>query len=395
MCPGCPFAGVPYPEQLRRKQAALAAAFAAEPALAAVPIETIAGSPRSLGYRNQAKLVFRTRRRGGGEREVVLGVYRPGTHSVVPAERCPVHTPRLQPLLADLRSQVEALGIPIFDERTREGSLRYALARWSSFGRAVHLTLVAATPRPLHLDRLIAQLRKRHPDLAAAFLCVNPTPGNTLLSADVRRLFGPPALAERYGNVVLEGRPEAFVQANTPVAALLYATAVRWLAPTPEDTAADLYCGAGALALHLAGRVRHVLGIESTPAAVAAARGNAARLGATNAVFHAGDAAALERIARAESLPMPTLVVVNPPRRGLTAEARAAIARVAPRRLAYVSCDPETLARDLARLADDGYATRRVRAFDMLPQTPHVEALALAVRVTSESRDLPCEGDSR
>lgn len=371
------------------------AAFAAEPALAAVAIEPIVGSPRSLGYRNQAKLVFRTRRRGRSETEVLLGVYRPGTHSVVPAERCPVHAPRLQPLLADLRAQVEALGIPIFDERTREGALRYALARWSSFGRAVHLTLVSATPRPPELDRLVAHLRKRHPDLGAAFLCVNPTPGNTLLSDDVRRLFGPPVLAERYGDVVLESRPEAFLQANTPVAAQLYATAVRWLAPEAEDTAADLYCGAGAIALHLASRVRHVLGIESTPAAVAAARANATRLGAENAVFRAADAADLEAVARAESLPPPTLFVVNPPRKGLTAETRAAIARVAPRRLVYVSCDPTTLARDLGRLADEGYETRRVRAFDMLPQTPHVEALALAVRVTSETRDRPSGGGSR
>jgi 23S rRNA (uracil1939-C5)-methyltransferase len=395
VCPGCPFASVPYPEQLRRKQAAIEAAFAAEPALASVAIEPISGSPRSQGYRNQAKLVFRARRRGRERPEIVLGVYRPGTHSVVPAERCPVHAPRLQPLLADLRAQVEALEIPVFDERTREGALRYALARVSTFGRVVHLTLVSATPRPPHLDRLIAHLRKRHPDLAAAFLCVNPTPGNALLSPDVRRLFGPPVLAERYGDVILESRPEAFFQANTPVAAQLYATAVRWLGPTPGDIAADLYCGAGAIALHLAGRVAQVLGIESTSAAVEAARANAARLGAMNVRFRAGDAAQLEEIVRAESLAPPSLVVVNPPRRGLAAEARAAIARMAPRRIAYVSCDPGTLARDLGRLADEGYETRRARAFDMLPQTPHVEALALAVRVTSETRDLPSSGDSR
>ena len=382
-----------YAEQLRRKQAALATALDGEPALGAVQLEPISGSPRPFGYRNQAKLVFRSRRRRGSRRdEVVLGVYRPGTHSVVPAERCAVHVPALRPLLVDLREAVERLEIPIFDERTREGSLRYALARWSALTDRAHLTIVAATPHPPRLERLVAVLRNDHPKLGAAFLCVNPTPGNTLLSSDIRRLFGPPSLAERFGSIVIEARPDAFLQANTSVASHLYATAVRWLAPTPADTAVDLYCGAGALALHLAGRAGRVLGVESASAAVASAQANAKRLGRKTAAFVAGDAAAIEEILRGGDRASPSLIAVNPPRRGLSAALVDAIARIAPRRIAYVSCEPRTLARDLARLAERGYRTERLRAFDMLPQTPHVEALAL---LTSGSRDRPSAGDSR
>jgi 23S rRNA (uracil1939-C5)-methyltransferase len=392
-CVGCPYAGVPYPEQLRRKERALADALAGEPALAGHAAEPIFGSPRALGYRNQAKLVFRARRRRGSPRpEVVLGVYRPGTHSVVPAERCPVHVPALRPILAGLRSLDEELEIPIFDERTREGSLRYALARWSGLTRQVQLTIVSAAPRPPRLERLVASLRRAHRELGAAFLCVNPTPGNTILSPDVRRLFGPPALAERYGSVVLEARPDAFLQANTAVAASLYATAVKWLAPRREDTALDLYCGTGALALHLAARAGRVVGIESAPAAVASARANAARLRVPHAVFAAGDAAEVESIARQAGCTTPSLVAVNPPRRGLAAAVVDALARLAPRRIAYVSCDPRTLARDLALFAARGYRTERLRAFDMLPQTPHVEALAL---LTSGSPGRPSGADSR
>jgi 23S rRNA (uracil1939-C5)-methyltransferase len=385
--------GLGYAEQLRRKQASLADALAGEPGLAAPRIDRIAGSSRPFGYRNQAKLVFRSRRRRGSPRgEVVLGVYRPGTHSVLPAERCAVHVPGLRSLLAALREQVERLEIPIFDERHREGSLRYALARWSELTGRAQLMLVAATPEPPRLERLVAALRRDQPKLGAAFLCVNPTPGNTLLSADVRRLFGPPALAERFGPIVIEARPDAFLQANTSVASYLYATALRWLSPSPEDVVVDLFCGAGALALQLAGRAGRVLGIENAPAAIASARANAKRLGLRNARFAAGDAAAVEAIAGLEGLGSPSLITANPPRRGLGAALVDAIVRIAPQRIVYVSCEPRTLASDLARFAERGYRAERLRPFDMLPQTPHVETLAL---LTSASPGRPSAGGSR
>lgn len=397
ICPGCPYAGMDYPEQLRRKQARLVAALGTAPALRSARVEPFAGSPRPFGYRNQAKLVFRARRsRGrGGRPAVVLGVYRPGTHSVVPAERCPVHVPRLRPLLARLRSEVEALGIPIYDERSREGALRYALARWSSLLGSTHLTLVSAIDHPPQLGALVSRLRRAHPELGAAFLCVNPTPGNTLLSPDIRRLFGPPTLRERYGRIVLEIRPDAFLQANTAVAARIYATAITWLAPRPEELAVDLYCGTGALALHLAGRAGRVLGLESAPAAVASARSNAERLGFGTAIFREGDAAELTSVVRREGVDRPDLAVVNPPRRGLARSVVDALVELRPERIAYVSCEPETLARDLALFAEREYPTERVRGFDMLPQTPHVEALALIRRVTSGSRGLPSAAGSR
>lgn len=379
-CVGCPLVGQAYPAQLEAKGERLRAAMAAHPGLADVRVEAPAGSPAAFGYRNQAKLVFRSRLVRPAGREVLLGVYRPGTHSVLPADACIVHHRLLQPVLRGLRDEVERLGIPIFDERSREGALRYALARASTARGEVHLTLVSAVVDPPRLDELMRRMRRAHRELTAAFLCVNPTPGNAILSDDVRLLFGRPALVERFGKLELESRPDAFLQANSAVAGRIYATARRWLAPSADDVALDLYCGVGALALHLAPDVARVVGIESQASAVACAVANARRAGATNARFVAAPAEDAPQVLHELGVPAVTLACVNPPRKGMSAAVLGTLADCAPRRILYVSCDPGTLARDLALLAGRGYRTVRVRAFDMMPQTPHVEAVALLLR---------------
>jgi 23S rRNA (uracil1939-C5)-methyltransferase len=380
LCIGCPLVGEPYTAQLEAKGERLRAALAAHPELADVRVEAPAGSPAAFGYRNQAKLVFRSRLvRPTGRREVLLGVYKPGTHSVLPADACIVHHRLLQAVLRDLRTTVEQLGMPIYDERNRTGALRYALVRASTARSEVHLTLVSAVADPPGLDELVRRLRRNHRALSAAFLCVNPTPGNAILSDDVRVLFGRPALIERFGDLDLEGRPDAFLQANSAVAARIYATARRWLAPAADDVAVDLYCGVGALALHVAPDVAAVVGIESQAAAIASAVANARRCGASNARFVVAPAEDAPRVLAEAGVERVTLATVNPPRKGMSEPVLATLADLAPRRIAYVSCDPVTLARDLALLARHGYRTTRVRAFDMMPQTPHVEAVALLV----------------
>ena len=143
-CVGCPLVGEAYTAQLEAKAERLRAALAAHPELSDVRVEPPAGSPTAFGYRNQAKLVFRSRLVPPAGREVLLGVYRPGTHSVLPADACIVHHRLLQAVLRGLRAEVQRLGIPIFDERSRQGALRYALARASTARGEVHLTLVSA-----------------------------------------------------------------------------------------------------------------------------------------------------------------------------------------------------------------------------------------------------------
>ena len=163
-CVGCPWVHRPYGAQLADKQERLRVALAEHPQLGRFRLVDPSGSPHRFGYRNHAKLVFRSRRGQRGSREALLGVYRPGTHSVVPAHGCTVHDLILQPLLEDLRELVEERGIPIFDERRRAGDLRYALARSSRYRGKIHLTLVSAKSRPSWLGDLVKALPASSPD---------------------------------------------------------------------------------------------------------------------------------------------------------------------------------------------------------------------------------------
>lgn len=378
-CVGCPWVDRAYGAQLAEKNEKLRAALAAHPELGRFRLADPSGSPHRFGYRNHAKLVFRSRRVQNG-RETLLGVYRPGTHSVMPAHGCSVHDRILQPFLRDLRDCVEAQGVPIFDERRRAGDLRYALARSSRLSGKIHLTLVSARSRPSWLSGLLRALRRRHEALESAFLCTNPTPGNALLSSDIRPLFGPPALLEKLGGHLLESRPDAFLQANPDVATNIYRAAARALEAPENARILDLYCGVGAVGIAVARPGDRLLGIEASGSAVACARRNAKRARLRGARFVAAAAEAVRKIAGEQGLTHPDVVVVNPPRKGLGLPVAKQIVDLGPQQILYVSCDPTTLARDLGAFATRGYRLDRAQAFDMLPQTPHVEALAVLSR---------------
>lgn len=298
----------------------------------------------------------------------------------MPAESCSVHDRILQPFLQDLRARVEEIGVPIFDERRRAGDLRYALARSSRLSGKIHLTLVSARARPPWLTALLRGLRRNHPSLESAFLCTNPTPGNALLTQDIRTLFGPPALLERLGGHLLESQPDAFLQANPEVATNIYRAAARALEAPEGAKILDLYCGVGAVGISVARPGDRILGIESSPSAVACARRNARRARLRTARFVAASAEGVRKLAAQHGLHQPDVVLVNPPRKGLGVAVTKHIAELRPEQVLYISCDPTTLARDLSVFASRGYRLERVQAFDMLPQTPHVEALAVLSR---------------
>jgi 23S rRNA (uracil1939-C5)-methyltransferase len=275
--------------------------------------------------------------------------------------------------------------IPIFDERTRLGELRYALARSSRWKGRVHLTLVVAVREPTWAAELLRRLQRGGTALESAFLSFNATPGNVLLGAQVRSVFGPRSLIERLGVLELESTPNAFLQANPAVAERVYENAARWLQIGSTEEVLDVYCGVGAIGLTVCGDAQRLLGIEASPAAIDCAGRNARRLRRPLARFVTGRAEDLLSIAHAHEM-TPSTVLLNPPRRGLGPGVVDALAALGPRQIAYVSCDPTSLARDLTALAERGFEPTRVRLFDMLPQTLHVEALALLVRRASASK---------
>jgi 23S rRNA (uracil1939-C5)-methyltransferase len=371
-CGGCVLQHLDYGAQLGWKRARVARALAGVD----VAVADCVASPRPLGYRNRSKLVPAL---AGGH--FVLGAYAPRTHTVVDTAGCRIAEPPLDDTAAALAALLPPTGVTPYDERTLTGDLRHVVLRVSHDGRVLATWVVA---RPLADGPALARaFRTARPEVIGVVEHVNRGRGNAIFAADSsadRTLDGDPTIEDRVRaggvDVRLRLSAGAFFQANRDVAALAYGALARALAVTATDRVVDAYCGVGGIALLLAqAGAREAIGIEAHAGAVADATASAALNGVTQARFVAGDVAReLAAIDRAD------LVVLNPPRKGCAPEVLAGVVGLAPRAIAYLSCDPDTLARDLAWLATRGYRADTVTPYDMLPHTPHVEALAVVRR---------------
>jgi 23S rRNA (uracil1939-C5)-methyltransferase len=370
-CGGCVLQHLDVAAQLAWKATRIARALAAHPALAGAPVSTGVASPRALGYRNRSKLVCAAR-----AGRALLGAFAPRSHDVVDLAGCRVAEAPLEELAGALRELLAESDVAAYDERTFTGELRHVVLRSNHAGNVLAVLVVARRDVP-GVAALARRLRALRPEVVGVVENVNRTRGNVIFGDEEHALDGATTLEERVGDVHLRLSPRAFFQANRDVAALAYAALAREVAVRPGERVVDAYCGVGGIALTLARAAGEVVGIEEHAAAIDDAAASAALNGITNARFVAGDVAVCLR-----DVPRADVVVLNPPRKGCGAAALTEVTRLQPRVIAYLSCDPNTLARDLAALAERRYVVRGVTPFDMLPHTPHVEALAILDRAT-------------
>lgn len=372
-CVGCGLSGTAYGAQLDAKRQRVVAAMAAYPRLAELTVPDTIGSQRLFEYRNQAKMVARRARRG-----VLLGVYRPGTHQVVDISACAVHQPPINAVLAGVRQALEKHEVPIYDERDGEGWLRYVVVRSSGWKKNAQLILVVRD-RSWRGEAAFLQRVRRVRGVGSVVLNLNPSGGNAIFGERFVAVTHEASLLDRVGGLTLTSRAGAFLQANLHGARRVYEQVVRWADPQPDHVAVDLYCGVGAITFYLAGAARLVVGVEESAQAVLDAKQNIRLNGYHNVRFLAAPAAAGLAQAAAQVGPL-ALITLNPPRKGADAGVRQAIVDCAPRRIVYVSCDASTLARDLDWFAAHDYRTAALQPYDLLPQTEHVETVALLER---------------
>ena len=346
-------------------------ALASYSSLQAIDTPPLVPSPHQFGYRTRVKLVVR---RVSGK--PVIGLYIPETHKVTDASACPVHPPRVNSIVQFLLEAIEHLNIDPYDEERDTGQLRYLDIRYSVWSHQVLLTLVTRHMHFPQVRELVQELERRFPFLGGIVQNIHDKPGNVIWGDRFYPLQGRDSLIEKFGPLRLNIPVSAFAQANPPVALRLYELVLRWAELQGDEIALDLYCGIGPIALHLAGRAKLVIGIDDNLGAVNTAKENARRNGYNNTRFFAGDAAEKLKETTA-NLAQIGLVVMNPPRKGLSPEAFTAVLAVKAPKLIYVSCEPVTLARDLDRFAQTGYQVQRLQSFDMFPQTEQVETVVL------------------
>lgn len=369
-CGGCAWQALAYPAQLARKRARVRAALAG-----LAELESIVPSPTELGYRNKGKYVIAA----APNDRTILGAYQPRTHRVVDTAGCRVVEPVIDRLARLIAERFTASGLPPHDEQHGTGVLRHAVIRTSAAGQALICVITTSAARPSELLP-IAEALATDPDVAGVSWAVNDRPGGAIFdtrAAPPTTLAGVATVPEPLFGAEVALDATSFFQINRAQAHRMYAALAELTGAGEHTRAIDLYCGVGGIAFALAAAGATVIGIELHAPAVAAANDAARAAGLeTRVQFRTGRAADLAALAANADL-----LVVNPPRKGLDAETRAAIVALAPPMLAYVSCNPESLARDLGVLSEAGYAVARARAYDLMPGTAQVETLVICRRV--------------
>ncbi len=306
---------------------------------------------------------------------VYAGFYQAGTHEVVENRRChilPELTDRVKAIVEDY---VNRCGITAYHEATGKGLLRHIYVRRGEVSGEILVCLVV-NGRAIPRAEVLIEALKAVPGFATLVLSVNTRKGNAVLGEEFISLYGPGYIEDTLCGLTFRLSPRSFYQVNHHQAQRLYAAAIERGDISKEDLVLDLYCGVGTITLAMAKAAGKVIGVEVVEAAVRDARQNAARNGIQNAEFICADAGKAALQLEAQGI-RPDVVVVDPPRKGLSQDAIEAVVKMSPRRLVYISCDPATLARDVALFKERGFSLKDVLAADLFPRCAHVESVCL------------------
>ena len=362
VCRSCTLMGTPYGAQVAGKMAHARDLLAAWPEAVWLPPMVSSAS----GFRNKAKMVV-----GGTADSPTLGILDASRHGV-DLTGCGILSSGLRAALAPISGFITRARITPYDIPARRGELKHVLLTESPDGELM-LRFVLRSTEPLgrmrkHLPSLLAEL----PQVSVVTANLLPEHKAVLEGREEIALGGADTLAMRLGSLVLHLRPASFFQTNTEIAMGLYAQAREWIDEVDARSVWDLYCGVGGFALHVAAPGRRVHGVEVSAPAVGSARLSAVEAGLADVTFAVGDATVL---ATSE---MPDAIIVNPPRRGLGDTLCARLQDSGTATIVYSSCNAVTLARDIAAMP--AYTPRRIRLFDMFPQTDHYETMVLLTR---------------
>ena len=367
LCGGCDFHHMDYEEEARLKAERVRNCLNR---IGGENLETvpILAAPTCQGYRNKAQYPVSSRKG-----KAYAGFFRAGTHSVVENDRCLILPEEMDRVKDAVIAHMNRFRIPAYDEAAHQGLVRHIYVRRGVVSRQVLVCLAVNGRKYPHAPELVDELKKI-PGFTTLVLSVNTKKGNVILGDEFIPLYGPGTIEDTLCGLSFRLSPRSFYQVNHHQAQRLYQAAIDQAGITKDDTVLDLYCGVGTITLAMASAAGKVIGVEVVPQAVEDAMENAKRNGIENAEFFCGDAgqAALElekNGIRAD------VAVVDPPRKGLNADTIEALHRMSPRRIVYVSCDPATLARDVALLKERGYVLKNAMAADLFPRCAHVESI--------------------
>jgi len=372
-CGGCDYQGIAYEKQLETKQKhveKLLHGFG--------KVSPIMGMDDWLHYRNKVHAVFDRDKKGN----IISGVYEKNSHRVVNVDSCMIENEKADAIIVTIRNLLKSFKIKTYDEDRGYGLLRHVLIRTGHKSGQILVVLVLASPILPSKNNFVKALRKEHPEITSIVINVNDRKTSMVLGEREIVLYGNGYIEDELCGLTYRISPKSFYQVNPVQTEKLYQTAIEYAGLTGKEVVLDAYCGIGTIGMTAASKAKEVIGVELNKDAVKDAISNAKKNSIRNIRFYQKDAGDF-LVDMASQGAKCDVVFMDPPRSGSTEKFMDSVVKMAPKRVVYVSCDPETLARDLRYMTKKGYAVKRIQPVDMFACTGHVETVVLLSRKNS------------
>lgn len=365
-CGGCNMLDGNYVQHLNRKQKLV------EGYLKGIcEVMPIVGMKEPYYYRNKVHAVYANTKQG-----VISGVYQEGTHRVVPIDSCKIEDAKADKIIVDIRNLMKSFRMKAYDEDRGFGFLRHVLIRRGFHSGEIMVVLVTGTPIFPSKNNFVKELRRLHPEITTILQNINDRKTSMILGERELVLYGKGYIEDTLCEKTFRISAKSFYQVNPIQTELLYKKAIELAALTGKERVIDAYCGIGTIGLIASDAAKEVLGIEVNPDAVRDAIRNAKANRVKNIQFYRADAGTY-MVQMAEQDMRADVVLMDPPRAGSDEAFLSSVVKLAPERIVYISCNPETLARDLKYLKQKGYEVGKAWPYDMFPWTGHVETVCL------------------
>ena len=388
-CGGCDYQGTPYEEQLKEKQA-----LVKQTLKDICKVKPIIGMEQPYHYRNKVHAVFdivkggkrgtqkgmKSQNSGAAAGTIISGVYKAGTHDVVNIDECMIEDAKADAIIRDIRGLLRSFKIKTYDEDTGYGLLRHVLIRKGHYSGQIMVVLVLGSPILPSKNNFVKALRKLHPEITTVVINVNDKQTSMVLGEKETTIYGKGFIEDTLCGKVFRISPKSFYQINTVQTEILYGKAIEAAGLTGKETIIDAYCGIGTIGIIAADKAKEVISVELNKDAVKDAIANAKRNEIKNVQFYNADAGEF-MVQLAEQKKKVDVVFMDPPRAGSDEAFLSSVVKLAPKKVVYVSCNPETLARDLKYLVKHGYRAGECQPVDLFPFTKHVETICLLNRI--------------
>lgn len=374
-CGSCKYLDISYDEQL-----AIKAKWFKKLMQPFCSVESVIAMEEPYHYRNKVHAVFGEDRR----HNIISGTYEAGSHRIVPVEKCLIENEKADAIIESVKSLLPSFKIRPYNEDTGYGLLRHVLVRVGYKTGQIMVVLVLGSPVMPSKNNFVKALLKLHPEITTIVVNVNNRNTSMVLGDREQVIYGKGYIEDELCGKTFRISSKSFYQVNPVQTTKLYNKAMEYAALTGKETVVDAYCGTGTIGLIASDKAKRVIGVELNADAVRDAVDNAKRNGVKNISFYKNDAGKF-LVEMAEQQARVDVLLMDPPRSGSSEEFLDAVSKIMPERIVYISCNPETLARDLKKLSKSGYKVEKGVGVDMFPWTDNLEAVCILVRENKKS----------